>query len=230
MTIPVLFVLDSSGSMAGKKINAVNEAMDALKSVFDSIGEHYSVRVGVMSFSSGSRWHTDGLIDINEFMFEPLTAEGLTELGAAIEEIRKRLVRSDLLSDIEGQTSKPIIVFMSDGVPTDNWEDLLQRAEKENLWFHRAARISIGVGEDAEPSVLVTLEGTQKNMDSDNFHAYSYDLLRATNAAEIKEYLEHVFRYSVLDGYSTLTDDPLIKAKRIKDNIKACVSPNDNWA
>ena len=59
MTIPILFVLDSSGSMAGEKINAVNEAMNELKNIFDSLGESLAIRVGVVSFSIGCRWHTD---------------------------------------------------------------------------------------------------------------------------------------------------------------------------
>lgn len=37
MTIPIIFVLDSSGSMAGEKIGAVNTAMAAVKDIFSSM-------------------------------------------------------------------------------------------------------------------------------------------------------------------------------------------------
>ena len=221
MTIPIIFVLDSSGSMAGEKIEAINEAMSELKTIFDSLSESAMVRVGIISFSIGCRWHTDGLIDINKLKFNPLAAYGLTELGSAIKEISERLTKKDLLSGIEGKISKPIIVFMSDGIPTDNWEEILQKAETINVWFRTATRISIGIGQDFDGHVLIRLERVYEDLDSDTIYRSFSNLLRATNSREIRKYLELVFKHSVLYGYSNLLEDATVKAERIKNNVKS---------
>ena len=135
-----------------------------------------------------------------------------------------------MLSGIEGQISKPIIVFMSDGNPTDNWEEMLQKAETINLWFRTATRISIGVGQDVDEHVLIRLERVYKDLDSDILYGSFSNLLRATNSREIRQYLELVFKHSVLDGYSNLLEDATVKAERIKNNIKASlVVDNDIW-
>ena len=69
-----------------------------------------------------------------------------------------------------------------------------------------------------------------KDLDSDILYGSFSNLLRATNSREIRQYLELVFKHSVLDGYSNLLEDATVKAERIKNNIKASlVVDNDIW-
>lgn len=136
MTIPIIFVLDSSGSMAGKKIRAVNTAMASVKDVFLSMNCTENVQIGVISFSSKFKWITSEMEDVSTYEHEEISAAGLTDLGSAIQELGTRVTPEDLLCGLEGNISKPIIIFMSDGIPTDDWERKLEEAEK-NPWFSK---------------------------------------------------------------------------------------------
>lgn len=218
MTIPIIFVLDSSGSMVGEKMRAVNTAMDALKGIFSSIDCIDTVQIGVISFSTGFKWVTDGMEDVTTYEHAVISASGMTDLGSAIEELGKRVAPRDLLCGAEGNISKPIIIFMSDGNPTDDWERKLEEAEK-NPWFSKAVRLSIAVGDDADESVMGRLTIPTAEVDISGDWKEAAGCVHIYTPDDIIDTLKSIFHYSVVDGYSQLDDSSVVKSRRILSNV-----------
>ena len=161
--LPIIYVIDTSGSMSGEKIASVNEAMhetiEVLKEVSDK-NPDAQVKIAALSFSSGAEWVTNknGLEDMEDFFWNDIQAGGVTDLGAALDELDKKLSRNAFLVSDTGFCI-PVIIFMSDGAPTDDWERSLTKIKDGNKWYKNATKIAIAVGEDADKDVLAKVVG-----------------------------------------------------------------------
>jgi len=97
--LPIIYVIDTSGSMAGTRIAAVNQAMsetiDVLKDV-SAKNPTAELKIGVLQFASGASWVTneDELVFMDDFYWNDLTAGGITDLGAAMNELHKKMSRT----------------------------------------------------------------------------------------------------------------------------------------
>ncbi len=160
-TVPIIWAIDTSGSMCGDRIKAVNDAMSEwmaeLKRVND-LDPDYEIKVGVLKFSTGASWITsNGLESIETFQWTEFQAGGLTDLGAAIRELGSKLSRKEFLTDYVGYC-RPLIIFITDGSPTDDWESAFEKA-KANKWFDFTLKVAIAIGDDVDGDVLEKLVG-----------------------------------------------------------------------
>ena len=155
--LPIIYVIDTSGSMKGDRIAAVNEAMrDTLEVLRDVSANNPSaeLKVGVLKFATSAEWITkSGLIYLDDYYWNDLEAGGLTDLGAALTELDKKLSRNAFLTSEVGFKA-PVIIFMSDGAPTDDWEVTLIKTFSSNKWFKVATKIALAVGDLADMNVL----------------------------------------------------------------------------
>jgi uncharacterized protein YegL len=148
------FVLaDCSGSMAADgKMRALNNAMREtiphLVEVADA-NPHAQVLVRVMAFSTGARWHVSTPTPIERFAWEDLTADGYTDLGAALMQLAGEL-RSPPMDE---RALPPAIVLVSDGMPTDDYRAALN-ALLDEPWGARSVRLAVGIGRDADREML----------------------------------------------------------------------------
>ena len=132
----VFYVLDTSGSMEGAKISALNHAMEecteALKTLARSNGDA-RMKIAVMEFNSGCKWITsNGPEDLEEdFEYEYVKAGGLTDIGAALKELNSKLSRHEFLNSMTGALM-PVIIFMTDGEPTDDWRSAVENITENN--------------------------------------------------------------------------------------------------
>ena len=116
-----------------------------------------------MQFSSGFEWITpqNGPADLEQLTnWRDLTAQGLTDLGAALTELDKRLSRSEFLSSQTGAYA-PVIILLSDGAPTDDWKGALTRI-KQNNWFKHAIKIAIDIESGSDRDVLTEFTGNSE--------------------------------------------------------------------
>lgn len=148
------FVLaDCSGSMAADgKMQALNNAMREtiphLVEVADA-NPHAMVLVRVLAFSTGARWHVDAPTPVEEFQWADLTADGYTDLGAALD-----LLAGELSSPpMEERALPPAIVLVSDGMPTDDYR-VAYNALVDEAWGARSVRLAVGIGRDADREML----------------------------------------------------------------------------
>ena len=198
--LPVFFVLDTSGSMDGQPISVLNHAMEETLHMIEDFARKNAdalVKIGVLSFDSGVSWmQPGGLEELGDFMYEPLTAGGLTALGAALRELDEKLSRHTFLASTTGWC-KSIIIFMTDGMPNDEWEEALRMIEN-NKWYQHAIKIGFGVGDHAEMSVLSQVVGD------------SEAVLQTTNLEVFGKMLQKVAVNSVMIGSkSRLTEDTM---------------------
>lgn len=158
-----IWILDCSGSMkAAGKIQALNTALaEALPLLRSAAEENVTadVLVRVVAFSDGARWHVGEPTPVEQFRMPPVTAGGLTDLGAALE-----LVATGLASPpMPERALAPVLTLVSDGQPTDDFRTGL-RALLDSRWGSRSVRLAIAIGHDADRDVLQEFIGHGKGI------------------------------------------------------------------
>ena len=161
----VFYVLDTSGSMEGAKISALNHAMEecteALKTLARNNGDA-KMKIAVLEFNSGCNWITsNGPEDLEEdFEYEYLKAGGLTDIGSALTELNSKLSRHAFLNSMTGALM-PVIIFMTDGNATDDYQKALQEI-RQNRWFARGTKIGFAIGDDPDYKMLASVVGNSE--------------------------------------------------------------------
>lgn len=137
---PVILLCDTSGSMSGEPINALNTGLAAFqKDVYKD--EIASLRVEVALITFGPVKLTQDFVTIDEFSPPKLTADGVTPMGEAIEyaldlmEKRKETYKNNGV-----QYYRPWVFLITDGAPTDSWQSAAQKiremeAQRRMLFF-----------------------------------------------------------------------------------------------
>ena len=135
----LLFVIDNSGSMEGEKIGAVNNAIRDVMSIMPEIQEDTSdaeIKISALTFSENCKWVYSEPKGVNEFKWNDITTEGGTDYSKAYDELAKFLCKKEnggKMPDIGGVA--PIIILMSDGMPTSpDWGNHLNSLRKKG-WF-----------------------------------------------------------------------------------------------
>jgi uncharacterized protein YegL len=160
----LFFVIDTSGSMVGSKIGAVNTAIEevipAIKEVSDENADA-QIKIAALEFSSGTRWITaDGPVETDLFHWNYLDAAGVTDFGAACKALNEKLSTKGFMQEATGSFA-PAIFLMSDGEPTDDWQDGLN-VLKQNRWFKVAIKVAVAIGDEANKEVLKAFTGTDE--------------------------------------------------------------------
>ncbi len=148
-----VWIADSSGSMeADGKIQALNyairNAIPDMRKVADE-NPNAQVLVRAIEFSSGARWHVSQPTDVADFEWTDLSADGVTDMGKALSMVADQLK----IPPMSDRALPPVLVLISDGQPTDDFEDGLEQL-LEQPWGKKAVRIAIAIGEDADNDVL----------------------------------------------------------------------------
>ena len=162
--LTVFYVLDTSGSMVNEKIATLNAAMvetvEALKDAAKHNGDAH-IRIAILEFNSGCNWITyNGPEYMEDFTYTDLKAGGLTDMGMALEELDKKLHRSEYLNAVVG-SKLPIIIFMTDGYATDDYRKGLEKI-KQNKWFKYATKIGFAIGEEPDSKMLAERVGNSE--------------------------------------------------------------------
>ena len=130
---PVVLLLDTSGSMSGEPINALNRGLAIFKETLkqDKIA---SMRVEVAVITFGDTHLIQDFVTIDQVILPHLVADGATPMGRAIElalnllESRKRKYRENYI-----QYYKPWIFLVTDGQPTDSWQNAARRVRDAEM-------------------------------------------------------------------------------------------------
>lgn len=152
--LPVILLLDVSGSMSGTKISSLNHAVrEMLKSFSKVESTSMNINVAIITFGNAVKVHTP-LTQATEIDFKDVRAYGHTPLGEALTLCKK------VIEDMPNNTRQPIILLVSDGAPNGNWEGPFEDFISNGL-PSKCDRHSIAIGVDADYDLL------QRFLDSD---------------------------------------------------------------
>ena len=166
----VIFVIDNSGSMAGEKIGAVNNAIRDVMSIMPDIQDDTgdaTIKISALTFSDDSKWIYSEPKTIEEFKWRDIGADGGTNLSAAYDELSRYLCKREsggCMPDLGGVA--PIIILMTDGMPTSHdWNKHLNELKKKG-WFKVALKyaIAIEVNTDEARDVLSKFTGNPETV------------------------------------------------------------------
>ena len=155
----LLFVIDNSGSMEGEKIAAVNNAIRDVMAIMPEIQEDTSdaeIKISALVFSEDCKWVYNEPKTVNEFKWSDIRTEGGTDYSKAYDELSKFLCKKEnggQMPDIGGVA--PIIILMSDGMPTSpDWDTHLQSLKKKG-WFKVALKYALAIQIDTQEAMDV---------------------------------------------------------------------------
>ena len=176
----LIFVIDRSGSMDGEKIGAVNNAIRDVMTIMPEIQEDTAdanIKISALTFSDGAKWIYAEPKSVDEFVWKDLSVDGGTNLSLAYDELAKFLRKKEnggQMPDLAGVA--PIIILMTDGLPTSyDWADHLAALRKKG-WFKVALKyaLSICVDTDEAMDVLTKFTGNSETV----LKVYSAEALR----------------------------------------------------
>ncbi len=221
-TLTVFFLIDTSGSMAGGKISSLNVAIRDTLPMLEQISSENTdteIKIAALQFASGCDWMYPRPLPVEDFEWNDLEATGLTSLGAAYQELQKKLSQTSGFMQEANASCTPVMILFSDGVPTDDAKHGLDHL-KENNWYKAAIKIAVAIGDDTNKDVL-------KEFANNNGEA----VLTVHNINDLKKmiYLVSVTASQVAyKGVSIGLDAPESRQEEVMQDIKKTIKKDSS--
>jgi len=165
-TMTLFFLIDTSGSMAGSKIGAVNAAIEEVIPELKELSAGNAdaeVKIAALEFSSSAFWLTEqGPIPVDNFLWRYVDAGGNTAMGEACRKLNSALSTKTFMQEAVGSFA-PAIFLLSDGEPTDDFFGGLAEL-KANNWFKAAIKVAVAIGDDANKNCLAEFTGSMESV------------------------------------------------------------------
>lgn len=162
--VPVILLLDVSGSMSGAPIDELNRGVKDLLEVCGDPKLEKPVKVAVITFGqNGATLHRElaPAAEINT-SWQNMDASGGTPLGSALT-LAKEMV-DDTSYMPKDEYYKGYFILVSDGEPNDEWEEPMRKLMQEGRTA-KYDRFALAVGEDANTEMLeLFVEGTNNKV------------------------------------------------------------------
>lgn len=177
--LDMIYMIDVSGSMYGQKIQAVNNAMQELeRTLRDEAKKNPNAQVYVRVLTFGgdcAKWHLGNRTKVEDFKYDDINyVAGCTPMGSAFE------LLDDAIKMLPNRCYKPMIVLLSDGEPTDDYEQPLQKLLSSNR-AKNAVKIAISIGQDADDNMLSEFTMDKNLVLKANNATYLKNLIRWTS-------------------------------------------------
>ena len=175
--LPVILLLDVSGSMSGEKIRNLNDAVrDMLNTFSDTENSETEIHVAIITFGAQVKLHQP-LASASAVHWQDLSADGMTPLGTALQMAKAMIEDKDV---VPSRAYRPTVVLVSDGGPNDTWEKPLNAFISDGR-SAKCDRLAMAIGADADEAVLGKfIEGT------------SNQLFYAENAKQLRDFFKFV--------------------------------------
>ncbi len=166
-TATVFFLIDQSGSMDGTKIGSVNHAMgetipELRKLVEDNADAN--LNIAVLLFSNGAKWLTPEPVNIDDFHWNNIDADCVTDFDDALKKLNEKLNRTENgFMKGASESFAPAFILMSDGQSTTGYHSELIKL-KNNGWFKNGTKTAIAIGNDADKAMLADFTGNSESV------------------------------------------------------------------
>jgi uncharacterized protein YegL len=130
---PCILLLDTSASMSGAPIEALNQGLRTFQTDVrqDDLAKR-RVEIAVVTFGQGGVQTLQDFVTVDQFEAPHLSAGGVTPMGNAIN------LALDMLQKRKEQYKsagilyyRPWMFMITDGAPTDQWQQAAKRVHKE---------------------------------------------------------------------------------------------------
>lgn len=159
----IFFIIDTSGSMYGTKINTVNTAIDeTFRDIRGIGGSDSEIEIAVLTYDTEVKWMYDSPRPLEDIQWTDLTVGGWTDFGRALKELDSKLSRNGYMKSAS-LSFAPVLFLMSDGYPNPGYEAELDRI-KGNKWFKYALKMAVGIGDDADLDALEQFTGNRETV------------------------------------------------------------------
>lgn len=151
--LPVILLLDVSGSMRGEKIESLyNATIDMIETFAAAQAREQEIDVAIITFGGNLELHTSytPVKDLRARGINKFSASGQTPMGTAVR------MAKDMIDDktvTTGRIYRPAIVLVSDGEPTDSWEEPFRSFINDGR-SAKCQRFAVAIGKDARKDVL----------------------------------------------------------------------------
>lgn len=163
-TLPVILLLDNSGSMAGNdKIDILNNSVNTMLQSFRELDSVIAtISVSIITFGYEAKKVSE-LLPANETQDIKLTANGGTPFGRALQ-IAKEMIEDK--ENFPSRSYRPAVIAVSDGLPNDSWEAPLEAFKNTGRSSKcQCMAMSIGAPEGTEAfDVLARFAGGNENV------------------------------------------------------------------
>lgn len=200
--LPVILLLDVSGSMHGAKIQNLNDAVkDMLDTFRDTENGETEIHVAIITFGAEVKLH-QALTSASNIAWHDLSASGGTPLGTAFKMAKAMIEDKNV---VPSRAYRPTVVLVSDGRPGDNWKQPLSDFVKDGR-SSKCDRMAMAIGADADEGVLGQfVEGTQN------------PLFYAENAKQLRDFFKFVTMSVTI---RTLSQNPNVSPEPASMEVK----------
>jgi len=215
-TMVLFFLVDTSDSMSGAKIGSLNDAIrETVPDLRDlsSGNTDAQIKIQALKFDYGVKWLYPQPIDSEQFQWNDLTVDGTTAMGAAFNELNSKLSQKHGFMKEAAGSFAPVIILLSDGDPTDDYQAGLEKL-KANNWFKHAIKVAIAIGSDANKSILTEFTG----------HAET--VIEVHNKAALKQLIKFVSVTSSMVNSKSSGVDDTSKQLQVVEQVKDFVDTN----
>lgn len=175
--LPVILLLDVSGSMRGEKIHNLNNAVrDMLDSFRNTENGETEIHVSIITFGVEVKLH-QALASASEVKWHDLSAGGGTPLGVALQMAKAMIEDKNV---VPSRAYRPMVVLVSDGCPSDSWESPLRGFISDGR-SSKCDRMAMAIGADADEMVLGKFIDGTKN-----------PLFYAENAKQLQDFFRFI--------------------------------------
>ena len=208
-TLPVILLLDTSGSMNGDKIEVLNESVSEMIAELTSVDAgHGFITLTVIAFGGEAASIIERNVPVGSIGFTPLKASGRTPMGQAFTLARELVEDRD---EISSRSYRPTIALVSDGQPVPALDDELQ-ALVDSDRGSKSSRFALAVGADADREMLARFAS------NGNVH-------EASEATEIRHFLQWVT--NTVSQVTLSIFDPDLKFESVSDESIALLQQDD---
>jgi phage/colicin/tellurite resistance cluster terY protein len=151
--LPVILLLDVSGSMEGEKIDSLYEATINMIETFSAAqAKEQEIDVAIITFGEAVDLHTK-YTPVKELQAKGIIrfeASGRTPMGIALRMAKDMI---DDKNETPSRIYRPAVVLVSDGVPTDSWEEPMDKFINDGR-SAKCQRFAVAIGNDADRKLL----------------------------------------------------------------------------
>lgn len=161
--LPVILLLDISGSMTGEKIETLYDAVvDMVNKFVEEEVKETIIDVSIITFGQSVDLHTPytSVKELQANGINRFRASGATPLGVAL------TMAKDMIEDRETTPSKiyrPAVVLVSDGQPNDSWKGALNSFINDGR-SSKCQRFAIAIGNDVDREMLEKFTQNKDNV------------------------------------------------------------------